>query len=299
MLGGLHAQRACQPTAGKAHASRRSPPTNDTHVSQEIAKLVLNHRTLLSRLPSTRCTIAGVSFEGRQDRVKQLRKNTPVLLVPEPSNVHDSLAVGVQTLAGGRLGFVPRAHNPTFLGRGFTPGFVVSVGQPQSQLLEDESKALWGALIWTSPSAVPLLPQPLPAALRPPAAGQAPSPELEQLRRLLAASGEQDGPAAAALRASKGTCELTAVPASDEAPLRLVPLWRLDLQKRAVQLLRLCVATAPVARAFEFLGMAPGQPDYDQVCVVGVPAGGPNIVVTSECVRAMMLCVHAARSPGG
>jgi hypothetical protein len=94
--------------------------------------------------------------------VQRLRRWQPLLLVPEPSNAYDPLAVAVMTLGGEQVGYLPRAVNAA-LGPGSnlaglpTAGVVISVGRAAQ-----EREGPWGAIVRVHVSALPLLPLPLP-----------------------------------------------------------------------------------------------------------------------------------------
>lgn len=56
--------------------------------------------------------VAGVTYEGRQDHIRQMKGNEPVRIVPEPENPHDpnALAVHVALKIGKvvHVGYIPR-----------------------------------------------------------------------------------------------------------------------------------------------------------------------------------------------
>ena len=67
----------------------------------------LEGRTFVVRL-------AGVTHDGRQERVRRLRPGDAVQLVREPHNPHDARAVAVHDEDGNSLGYVPRVLTDTF-----------------------------------------------------------------------------------------------------------------------------------------------------------------------------------------
>ncbi len=62
----------------------------------------------------TEIRVAGVTFEGRQPRVRALVPGTPVVLVREPHNPYDPRAVAVHDVAGASLGYIPRELTAPF-----------------------------------------------------------------------------------------------------------------------------------------------------------------------------------------
>ena len=52
------------------------------------------------------CRVAGVSFEGRQEIIKQVNEGDAVELVPDPANVYDKNAIKVMH-NNNQIGFVP------------------------------------------------------------------------------------------------------------------------------------------------------------------------------------------------
>ena len=144
--------------------------------------------------------IAGVTFEGRQDAVSSLLPGEGVRLVREPDNPADPAAVRVETLAGARLGYVPRDRT----GEVCPPGWeavggashcyarVVSVGQAHPDEGEagagvgaaDPAAAPWGAAVSIHPGLPPLDLDALPPSLRPAAdlAAWLPPPVWDALR---------------------------------------------------------------------------------------------------------------------
>lgn len=57
------------------------------------------------------CKVAGVTFEGRQERIAKLVMSDPCRIVPEPENPYDANALAVHVAHDGEVlhvGFVPR-----------------------------------------------------------------------------------------------------------------------------------------------------------------------------------------------
>ena len=54
------------------------------------------------------CNVAGVTFENRQENISRININTPIKLVRDPENTHDSNAVKVMTIDKKMLGWIPR-----------------------------------------------------------------------------------------------------------------------------------------------------------------------------------------------
>ena len=83
-------------------------------------------------MTSLRFRIAGVSFEGRQEMLKELAsflepegfENISVQLVAEPDNVYDANAIKV-VFGNMHLGYVPK--NRTFQFQGDEAGLIVSL----------------------------------------------------------------------------------------------------------------------------------------------------------------------------
>jgi len=119
----------------------------------------LKERALLRELcPKFQVNIVGVSFDGRQDAVKELEQRQPVALVKEPDNKFDASAVRVETLCGKQLGYIPRdttcniKHDTCF-------GHVLSMGP--------NAKGLFGASILVRPTLPPLTLEMFPPNLPP------------------------------------------------------------------------------------------------------------------------------------
>ncbi|GAB5370396.1 hypothetical protein AAMO2058_001489300 [Amorphochlora amoebiformis] len=80
-------------------------------------------------------TVAGVSFDGRQEVLKSLLPGEVVTLEHEPNNPFDSAAVAVRTLNGTQLGYVPRGLTQRFKQSSMSFGVVESVGANPEGLL--------------------------------------------------------------------------------------------------------------------------------------------------------------------
>jgi hypothetical protein len=89
--------------------------------------------------------------------VSQLQKGQAVMLLPEPSNRYDPGAVAVRNLSGASLGFMPKTGNWQF------PHGVPAPASISSTSFFYQS-GLHGAKCQCFPTAVPLLPVPLPAS---------------------------------------------------------------------------------------------------------------------------------------
>ena len=64
---------------------------------------------MTNRILNTR--VAGVTFEGRQALIEQIRTSDPCRLVPEPTNPYDKNAIAVHVAHDGNvwhIGFVPK-----------------------------------------------------------------------------------------------------------------------------------------------------------------------------------------------
>lgn len=55
--------------------------------------------------------VAGVTFDNRQQVIAKLKQNQNLMLVREPNNKYDKLAVAVKTDAGEPVGYIPAANN--------------------------------------------------------------------------------------------------------------------------------------------------------------------------------------------
>lgn len=52
--------------------------------------------------------VVGVTFDNRQEVVKRLQSNDPVILCRDPRNSHDRNAIRVETVTGQQIGFLER-----------------------------------------------------------------------------------------------------------------------------------------------------------------------------------------------
>lgn len=111
---------------------------------------------LLKSLPLESFKTVGVSFEGRQQLVGQLKPDQAVMMVKQPDNIYDSNAIAVQTLSGQELGYVPKEHTNRFL-HDITFGQVYSSGK--------NAKGLWGVTVAVRPALPPLTVEAFPANL--------------------------------------------------------------------------------------------------------------------------------------
>lgn len=59
--------------------------------------------------------VAGPMYnEDIHESTANLQQGTRLILLREPENVHDDLAIVIHTLAGKKIGYVPRKNNPVF-----------------------------------------------------------------------------------------------------------------------------------------------------------------------------------------
>ncbi|MEW5303130.1 MAG: hypothetical protein WDW36_005852 [Sanguina aurantia] len=160
--------------------------------------------------------IAGVSFLHRQDQVNELFEKQPLMLLREPWNPHDRHAVGVYTLNGTLLGYVPRTNNRRFR-REHTPANVVTTGNATPELK--------GVLVTSRPTLRSLHPQPLPTR------------HADRYADLATAfpPGVWRGMRERALTKADYKCEVTGV-SGEDGPLFVVPSWRYNDAAREVQL---------------------------------------------------------------
>ncbi|WIA32943.1 hypothetical protein OEZ86_006109 [Tetradesmus obliquus] len=88
----------------KCIASAAAP--SSTFDSSQVSRAVAARRQLLQRCPLQLYRLRGVTFEGRQDVIRQLLPGQPLLFQQEPSNPADPAAVHVTTLDGASVGYV-------------------------------------------------------------------------------------------------------------------------------------------------------------------------------------------------
>lgn len=130
---------------------QKSPPRKPKGPSAVEGRL-----KILEVLPVESFKIAGVSFEDRQEFVGKLQPDQAIMMIKQPDNVYDPNAVGVQTLSGHDLGYVPKEHTARFP-HDVTFGHVYSLGQ--------NAKGLWGATVAVRPTLLPLTVDAFPANL--------------------------------------------------------------------------------------------------------------------------------------
>lgn len=58
--------------------------------------------------------LAGVTFDGRQDIIRELNGDEIVIFKPEPDNQYDQFAVAVLLTDGTHLGYIPKEYNQKF-----------------------------------------------------------------------------------------------------------------------------------------------------------------------------------------
>ena len=78
---------------------QKGPHTN-VQINQFANDPTVKYRTI-------KVSVAGVTYEGRQDKIRNLTPNTPLALLHIPS-VYDKNAVEVRTLQNIQIGFLPR-----------------------------------------------------------------------------------------------------------------------------------------------------------------------------------------------
>ncbi|KAF6264886.1 hypothetical protein COO60DRAFT_1181779 [Scenedesmus sp. NREL 46B-D3] len=202
-----------------------STAPSSTFDSTQVSRAVHARKQLLQRCPLQLFRLRGVTFDGRQEVVKQLKPGQPLQFLQEPSNPADPGAVHVTTLDGCSVGYVAQHLTPAFpLQACF--GAVVSVGLAQGT---DN----WGVSAACSPPlhglALDLLPASWPQA---------------DMQQVFGASGWQQLQQQALSRYQQ-RCAVTSVPAS-EVPLQVVPQWRFDHLKQQVQLAELIPLCQPL-----------------------------------------------------
>ncbi|GLC38963.1 hypothetical protein PLESTB_000466100 [Pleodorina starrii] len=210
----------------KAHL----PSPSDT---SKTAPLFAGRKSFEDKVPLESFSIAGVTFEGRQELIRELQPDQIVYLEREPWNQHDPLAVRVMNLDGRTLGYIPRRDglNAKFTYEG-TFGLIASVGPAKDSLQ-------YGARLYARPKLGSLLLDPLVL----------PSVEAARLTDMNAVFGAL-WPAvlATTLAAAEYRCEVTGITQA-QLPLELTPHWRYNAREMAVQLTRLVGLCQPVAAA--------------------------------------------------
>lgn len=185
----------------QVHAARRSSSLASFSSSKEGINETLSSRDLLrSRIPRQLLRIAGVSFEGRQERIATLHPGQALAFEREPHNPHDKNAVAVCMLDGARLGYVPRDRTGAFL-------HSVCFGNVNSMGISEES-GLWGASVDVQPELPPVTVLPIPRSLR----GRLKL--VEALENAGGTSSWEDAKRRTIAR-THGQCYLTGAPASD------------------------------------------------------------------------------------
>ncbi|GLI69015.1 hypothetical protein VaNZ11_013554, partial [Volvox africanus] len=158
------------------------------------ALLLDGRRVTEKKLSVEAFTIAGVTFAGRQDLIRQLQRDQIVYLERETWNQYDLLAVRVLDLHGRVLGYIPRrdGQNARFTYEsGF--GLVASTG-----LVKDT--AVYGARLYARPKLASLVLDPMVL----------PSMEAASLADLRSIFSERWAPIrATTLAAANFRCEVT------------------------------------------------------------------------------------------
>lgn len=132
-------------------------PGADERYMTSMQRVLHNRAQLRSSQPMELLRIAGVSFEGRQEAVAQLKPFQGLAFKKEPENPFDPNAVAVHTLDGIPLGYVPKERTGAFL-HGVCFGKVHSVGQA-------EGGGMWGCSAEVQPRIPPVVVLPVPSHL--------------------------------------------------------------------------------------------------------------------------------------
>eukprot|EP00878_Enallax_costatus_P003729 GHUV01003945.1.p1 GENE.GHUV01003945.1~~GHUV01003945.1.p1 ORF type:complete len:362 (+),score=74.37 GHUV01003945.1:189-1274(+) len=223
----------------RADAGAVSTPT--AVGSKQLDQLVKARQTLEAHSPYGLLHIKGVTFEGRQEAVKKLAPGQPVMLVKEPSNPYDPLAVQIKTLDGHMLGHVSKEVN-RFFPLQITFGTVYSVGMGTS--------GNWGSLVSYCARLPGLSLEFLPQGWS----------EQIDFQKILGAE-EWELLQQQCTAQHNNTCAITssaAVPNS--AALQVIPRWCFDYNKRQVALAGFMPVDATLAHAHEVLDISSSDP---------------------------------------
>ncbi|KXZ56742.1 hypothetical protein GPECTOR_1g669 [Gonium pectorale] len=178
-------------------------------------------------------TIAGVTFEGRQELIRALQPLQSVLLEREPYNPHDPSAVRVVDLLGRTLGYIPRKNDQNARFK-YERGFAVIAGAGLAG-----ASGKYGASLYARPTVPCLTLDPFPLAAS------------DSWRHTeMAATFKDRWPQlqATTLAAAGHRCEVTGL-SHDELPLLVVPQWRYNSAANAAQLVGLMALSQPLAEA--------------------------------------------------
>lgn len=55
-------------------------------------------------------TLAGVTYDNRQEKIKNLNQGDKLVLEREPANIHDTNAIRVLTCSGDNIGYIKKIH---------------------------------------------------------------------------------------------------------------------------------------------------------------------------------------------
>jgi hypothetical protein len=132
-------------------------PGADERYMTPMQRVLHNRAELRSKQPVEVLRIAGVSFEGRQEAVAQLKPLQGLAFMKEPENPYDPNAVAVHTLDGIPLGYVPKERTGAFL-HTVCFGRVQSVGQA-------EGGGMWGCSAEVQPRIPSVVVLPVPSYL--------------------------------------------------------------------------------------------------------------------------------------
>ncbi|GAX82980.1 hypothetical protein CEUSTIGMA_g10407.t1 [Chlamydomonas eustigma] len=229
--------------------------------------------------------LAGVTFDGRQENVKDLSPGQPVMLLREPWNPYDSEAVRVETLSGQQLGYIPRDHNNMFQVHEILFGHVQSVGQS----VETDN---WGAKVSAYPLLMSPFISPLPSQLYLNKADQGICNTSSVEREASTSLSEEGGLSeqveskdvvslyTAMLQSAiapqhwqrlveearargGGGCEVTGAPPGSATYLDVVPIWQYNEELHTIQLMRLAVVCREVSLTHYGLDLLPSTPERE------------------------------------
>ncbi len=165
--------------------------------------------------------------------MSQLRHGQAIILTPEPGEPFPG-SIGMRTLAGDCLGCA-RSGREWQVQHGVPiPGRIDDqVGGPPAR---GTCKGLWGARFSCYPTAVSLLPVPVPASFE----------GSEAAQRLASHQEPGSRPHLRAIDNAVGKCEVSGMPCDE---LVTAPLWVLDIPAKTVSLKRLAAVHPLVAEA--------------------------------------------------
>ena len=97
---------------GYTDSSIRSSKTN-----QSVSSLSSSQKYNPEIVDTFYIKAVGVTFDGRQDRIKKLKQNQQLYLLPEPTNTYDKNAILITTKSGEDIGYVSKDYNKDFLNK--------------------------------------------------------------------------------------------------------------------------------------------------------------------------------------